>query len=1375
MSSETELPDYVNRAAEESDDGIVDLSEEEEEDDEEEMQRVREGFIVDDEEDDVGPRKRKKKRRHRERETEEGLDEDDLDLVLENTGAAPRLRGGLKRLKKADDRPGASKGSGALDDIFSDEDEDADEAIPATRDRHQDEMEDFIEEDLDEAGEDDLARPAPKKYRTPVAPQYSDVDQEKLDQLYEIFGDGEDYQWALDLEEQDEEEEQEGPGVPKLTDVFEKTELKERMLTEEDNIVRVTDVPERYQELRSLFKSYELTPQELAHEKRWVQQILGAEKVDFLTEHDLLQPFNQAVSDVLGFICEECLEVPFIWTHRRDFITHVEKGADNQFVIRDLLTEDDLWRVVTLDIEYHSFAAKKRFVVELLKRVGKLDEYKSDLDAVTKPQELTDFQEYVLFRFLDSLKAEGHELEDIDEEAPKRRLKSRVNGKTAFISRLKSTGAYQFVEKLGISASQVATNFALQTRAHFTTDSPEDPDKLLEDLMPASSYNSVRSLKTAVQKAFAEELFHEPKIRATVRDAFAQFSVVNVKLTEKGRVKITKGTPNYDFKFLINKEITSFVEEPDLFLRMIKAEEDHLITIEINILEYDEFVEHLFQRLLALGGLSEVAIKWDAVRKECLSQAMVQLAKLASVNVKDDLLRQCTNKLFYAVRSSVLKQVNQAPYRPPGYALGAIPSTLTVSFGEGNPMDAVVGVFLNEYGEAGKFFKIDDSPLRNSDKFVEAFVEKVRELKPDVIGINGYNARTKKLYNIIHDAMEKNDVRVPYSRDADYLKYANGEPPIVEVVFVPDDIARRYETSERGVQEFPNVSPLYRYCVALGRYLQGPLLEYVNLGDEVSSVLFHRHQHLLGQTLLLQAIRTVLVDIVNLVGVDINRAIREPYYGASLQYVAGLGPRKASGLVRAIANKRSLGLVSRLQLVTLQLTPKRVFMNCASFLKIVEDTNGRYVEEMVVLDETRIHPEDYGLATKMAADALELDEEDIDDMERGESVIRRLDEGRNMEKLDDLILEDYALELQKNRGKRKRATLHMIKEELQSHYDELRASFHIMTLREVFTLLTGETEDTFFPGVVCTVVLKRVSAKYLAGTTQFSVEVNIPGNKMFERKETRGVDEIFHVRQAVPAKVLEIDYDEFTCEASVLKVDVENPAQSAADRPRNLSEWDEEAEQRSLEQERVRLAALQPRKHVKHVFFHNFTSKQAEEYLAPMARGELVIRPSSRGPNHLAVTWKVDQNLYQHLDVVERVTHSRGGGETKTYMVHGYKYSDLDELVTFHVGKLAKYVEQMTSNDRFQKRLRAECELYLESYIKANSGRGYYIFSYDHKRPGWFLLLFKGSERSKVNALPVEVTPNGYKLYSYEYALVGLLSNGFKKLMQAEHDKRRGR
>lgn len=56
---------------------------------------------------------------------------------------------------------------------------------------------------------------------------------------------------------------------------------------------------------------------------------------------------------------------------------------------------------------------------------------------------------------------------------------------------------------------------------------------------------------------------------------------------------------------------------------------------------------------------------------------------------------------------------------------------------------------------------------------------------------------------------------------------------------------------------------------------------------------------------------------------------------------------------------------------------------------------------------------------------------------------------------------------------------------------------------------------------------------------------------------------------------------------------------------------------------------------IAHPSFHNINFKQAEKMMETMDQGDVIIRPSSKGENHLTVTWKVCDNIYQHVDVRE--------------------------------------------------------------------------------------------------------------------------------------------
>lgn len=55
-----------------------------------------------------------------------------------------------------------------------------------------------------------------------------------------------------------------------------------------------------------------------------------------------------------------------------------------------------------------------------------------------------------------------------------------------------------------------------------------------------------------------------------------------------------------------------------------------------------------------------------------------------------------------------------------------------------------------------------------------------------------------------------------------------------------------------------------------------------------------------------------------------------------------------------------------------------------------------------------------------------------------------------------------------------------------------------------------------------------------------------------------------------------------------------------------------------------------------HPSFRNISFKDAEKLLIEMDQGEVVVRPSSKGVDHLTVTWKVHDDTYQHIDVKEQ-------------------------------------------------------------------------------------------------------------------------------------------
>lgn len=643
---------------------------------------------------------------------------------------------------------------------------------------------------------------------------------------------------------------------------------------------------------------------------------------------------------------------------------------------------------------------------------------------------------------------------------------------------------------------------------------------------------------------------------------------------------------------------------PGRFLQILAAEAEGLVTLELTIPNIQDRVRELVD-LISSDNFSEVAMAWNKLREEVLSDTLGTLVPFNVKLVKESLRVECEDILATICRQNFQQKLDRAPWQAEELEKGQLPAVLAISCGNGDPArDAVVCAFVDDTGRLVEQISLHDVNELENKKALADFIDR---RGPDVIGLAGFSVQTYKLHDhIIHMMKERPEVTK-------------------QVMYVNDEVARLYQDSKRGMDEFPDLGPLTRYCIALARYLQSPLMEYICMGRDVLSIPVHKNQNLIGEEKLYRAMETAMVDIVNMCGVDINDAVTDPYKALALPFVAGLGPRKTQSVIKKI---NSVGgfLENRAELITKQIVSKNIFMNCASFLRI--KGSGKEADP---LDGTRVHPEDYDLAKKMAGDALELDEEDLVMAEGEGGVVKQLMED-DPEKLNDLILEEYADQLAKVFNQLKRNTLEQIKDELQGPYEELRRDFHQLTVEEVFTMLTGETEESLHVNMVVPVNIRRVGDRYTSAFLDCGVEGNIAQGEMHDNPQLLG-SQLFHANQTVNTVILSLDRSSFTATLSCRQQKIDEARTLAQSHPEiNPDEWDDYAEERDKNRVAAkREAESKSTRVIKHPLFQSFNARQAEEYLSGMQRGDAVIRPSSLGPDHIAVTWKFAEGVYQHI------------------------------------------------------------------------------------------------------------------------------------------------
>lgn len=171
----------------------------------------------------------------------------------------------------------------------------------------------------------------------------------------------------------------------------------------------------------------------------------------------------------------------------------------------------------------------------------------------------------------------------------------------------------------------------------------------------------------------------------------------------------------------------------------------------------------------------------------------------------------------------------------------------------------------------------------------------------------------------------------------------------VQVFVVSENGASIYSASKIAREEFPEYDVTVRGAVSIGRRLMDPLAELVKIDPK--SIGVGQYQHDVDQSQLKNALDQTVENAVNRVGVNLNTASKH-----LLTYISGLGPQLAQNIVDYRAENGAF--TSRKELMKVSKMGAKTFEQCAGFLRIPNAENP--------LDNSAVHPETYGIVTKMA-------------------------------------------------------------------------------------------------------------------------------------------------------------------------------------------------------------------------------------------------------------------------------------------------------------------------------------------------------------------------------------------------------------------------
>jgi len=463
--------------------------------------------------------------------------------------------------------------------------------------------------------------------------------------------------------------------------------------------------------------------------------------------------------------------------------------------------------------------------------------------------------------------------------------------------------------------------------------------------------NSVEMALEGARHIIAEWINERTDIRNNIRHQLQRFAMISTKVikTKSADEKAQKFRDYFDWE-----ESLSRIPSHRL-LAILRAESEGFIRVKIEI-DNDKALDKIESRMMRSNNTCaehiELAIK-DAYKRLLIPSLSNEALQIAKEKADESAINVFAKNLKQLLLRSPLGEKRVLAIDP-GFRTGCKIVCL----------DAQGQLKYNEtiYPHPPKSDSI--GAMKKISSLADAY-----KIEAIAIGNGTASRETEALIRKVHF---KNDVKV---------------------FVVSEAGASIYSASKIAREEFPNYDVTVRGSVSIGRRLQDPLAELVKI--DAKSIGVGQYQHDVDQTKLQKQLDVVVENCVNAVGVNINTASKP-----LLSSVSGIGPK----LAKNIFNYRNENGVftSRAAIKNVPRLGGKAFEQGAAFLRIKEAQNP--------LDDSAVHPESYGIVTKMAKDLGKS----VDDLIGNKDLLQKIDLKKYCtDSVGLLTLEDIIKELEK--------------------------------------------------------------------------------------------------------------------------------------------------------------------------------------------------------------------------------------------------------------------------------------------------------------------------------------------------------------------------
>lgn len=779
---------------------------------------------------------------------------------------------------------------------------------------------------------------------------------------------------------------------------------------------------------------------------------------------------------------------------------------------------------------------------------------------------------------------------------------------------------------------------------------------------------------------------------------------------------------------------------------------------------------------------------WEDFRRDVIRE-------LAKEHLFPLFRKEMTQKLSEKARSCVLnkmseglwKFITQRPYKPviEENSYDEHDSSVRVCAccwgqgGRGQP--STVLVMLTGFGELTDFLELNQfSGFSEPAPFEDAFnvpdvlqdenkkedAQRVREFlmehKPHVVVVGAAHMACRQLVTDLE--LIRDHFLTEHSR---FMVSIQGN---MEVLLVSETIPAVWENSPAANAELPDHSSHVRRAVALGRCLIDPLSVVASLRDHSDSILscnFCDLQEWLTKEEKLARMDEVLVTAMNQLGGELNLMTNVEWRSHALQFICGLGKRKAMGLLRVLGKK----VESRADLMNHDAFGSIVLRNCIGFL-IINDLGlpGLANLEIDPLDETRIHVDHYSLAKELAMLAVEVRD--------GDAALIELMEKPELIKTLDL---EWFNRRGMNRGRNDRLSILIdIGMELYDPFWDRRPPFAKHNELEIFYLLANEKAETMKPGKLVEAVVQNVEDYEIqCQLVQSRLKGSIKKDQYSSEENSDAVDLKTRVRRGsiLRARLLGIEYKDFFVELSCRSLDLQNDERWEREYCTDAFyhvKTEEEKEQERLSKEAKQEKRVVTRR-IDHPLFKNISEAECVEILSKSPLGHTIFRPSRSGFQFITVSFNAftgkHGDICLHRDLMEaerkdpvRFPSFKLNLPLTMMLTRSRKmtFDDLDEVVPCFVDPYIDRVKTLKMHRKFRDGFIQEVDQIVNADKRlAGHNQGVYVLGVDYNRPGCFYLAAVLNQNVRREGFVI--LPDGYYYRKQVFRTLESMVDEFKR------------